>query len=214
MLNSEKENFNIDSVQEKIHLEKQLPFRPKDKKGPTIELYFHEINRKPSLLQKTTYLLTSIFLTFLFLITLPFCAIIIWAFTGGPVFQRVNVPGRRGIVFQYWSYSTRHIKKTSQKSRLGDFLYQIGLHKLPSVINIWKGQMNIVGPAPYAEIHCNTWNQELSDYYKRFAFKPGFFGVGEPIKNFEDLNEVEKSLEQEFNYLLNPTLSKDLKNIF
>ena len=203
----------VSTVEEKVHLENKLPFNPGQKKGPTVDLFFHELTSEKGIGQQILQSAVTIILSLVFLATLPIIALLIKLFSGETVIQKTAVPGRRGIVFQYYSYPTRRTL-TDKPFSFGTFLRKSGLYKLPSVINIWKGHMNLVGPRVYAAEKCNYWNKELSDYYKRFALPPGYFGISKPIQDTNNLQEVSQSLKQELNYILFPTLKKDLKHLF
>lgn len=197
---------SITTVEEKVHLEKQLPFDPYNKKGPTTDLYFHELTTKKHLGQKALHYGVSIILGMLFILTLPLIAIFIKC-AREPVFNKVTTPGRRGIIFQQYQYSY-------QDFLFGSFLKKTGLYKLPSVINLWKGNLNLIGPLSYPSEWCNRWNKQFSDYYKRFAIKPGFFGVAKEISHPEDVEKVALSLEKELKYIFNPSFKKDFKHLF
>jgi len=206
-----KTELRITTVQEKVLLEKHLPHNPGNKTGPTIELFFHELPSEKTLGPKIIQSLAILVLGFLFLITLPLVAIGIKLSTGKSVLEKKLVPGRNGILFPYYTY---RIHKNSGKNidfALGTFLYKTGLFKLPCVINMWKGQLNLVGPHPYPADLSNKWNKELTDYYKRFSLQPGFLNVAPKITDVNDIDSVAQSLKQELDYVCNPTFQKDLK---
>jgi len=203
----------VSTVEEKVHLENKLPFNPGQKKGPTVDLFFHELTSEKGIGQQVLQTTVTIILSMVFLATLPVIALLIKLFSGETVIQKTAVPGRRGIVFQHYTYPT-HRTLTDKPFSFGTFLRKSGLYKLPSVINIWKGHMDLVGPGVYAAEKCNYWNKQLSDYYKRFALPPGYFGISKPIQDTNNLQEVSQSLKQELNYILSPTLKKDLKYLF
>lgn len=203
----------VSTVEEKVHLENKLPFNPGQKKGPTVDLFFHELTSEKGIGQRILRTTVTIILSLVFLVTFPIIALLIKMLSGETVIQKTAVPGRRGIVFQHYSYPT-HRTLTDKPFSFGSFLRKTGLYKLPSVINIWRGHMNLVGPGVYAAEKCNHWNKHLSDYYKRFALPPGYFEISRPIQDTNNLQEVSQSLTQELNYILSPTLEKDLKYLF
>src|SRR5699024_7461864 len=90
------------SVQEKILLEKQLPFTA-EKKGPTIDLYFHELAKGKSFAQAFFRYITTLSLTFCFAVTFPIIALFIKLFTSEPIFKKTIVTGKRGLVFIHYS---------------------------------------------------------------------------------------------------------------
>jgi lipopolysaccharide/colanic/teichoic acid biosynthesis glycosyltransferase len=209
----EQPDVSVSTVEEKIHLEKRLPFDPENKTGPTVDLYFHELTSEKTTPQKLLGVLGSIFLGIFFLLTLPIIALTIKIFTNEPVFRKVAVPGRRGIVFQQYLYPTES-NSTASSFFIGSFLKMSGLYKLPSVINIWKGQMNLVGPEPHSAKWSNHWNKQLSDFYKRYALNPGYVHIGTSVTDPDDIDQLEKSLDQELQYILRPSLKKDIKHLF
>lgn len=201
-----QDKADVYTVEEKVHLESHLPYNCRPKNGPTFDLFFHELNSKKGTGQKIIGFVGEFILTVIFVATLPLIAGLIKLFARENVIQKAAVPGKRGILFQRYSYSTSHA--------VGAVLQKTGLYKLPSVINIWKGEMNLIGPGSYATEKCNKWNQHLSDYYKRFALPPGYIGVAKHIKDADDLQEVKHALQQELNYILSRTFKKDLNLLF
>lgn len=207
-----KSELTISTVEEKILLEKQLPFNPENKKGPTVDLYFHELTSDKSFSQQGLSFIGSVLIGMIFLITLPVIGLFIKLSSREPVFRKVNVPGQRGIVFQQYRYSTKH-SDTGKSFTFGTFLHESKLEKIPSIINIWRGEMELVGPRPYPADWCNRWNRELSDFYKRFAQKPGFFTITDPIYDHENEERIANSLKKELSYILNPTLKEDVRRL-
>lgn len=203
---------DFSKVEDKIHLEKQIPFSSEEKKGPHVDLFFHELTSEKHLLQKILGFLGSTILSLIFFLSYPLIALLIKLFAKGEVIQKVSTTGRRGIVFERYLYPTKDTQ-TKESYFFGTFLKKSSLYKLPSILNVWKGEMNLIGPAPYAQEKCNKWNKEFSDYYKRFALKPGFFPVADVITNSSELEQVARSLEKELNYILNPSLKKDIKHL-
>ena len=155
----------------------------------------------------------SFFLGILFLASLPFVALAVKLFSSEPIIRKVETPGRRGITFRQYLYPTTR-SGSDRPFYIGNFLHKSGIYKLPSVINVMKGQMNLIGPAAYPAKWSNYWNKQLSDYYKRYSLNPGIIGVGDPITDPDDIQQLESSLEDELQYILNPTFKKDLNYLF
>ncbi|HET6527348.1 MAG TPA: sugar transferase [Balneolaceae bacterium] len=199
------------SVQEKILLEKQFPFSS-EKIGPTVDLYFHELAKKKSFGQNVLRFLASLILSLAFAISLPIVALLIKISSSEPVLKKREMTGRRGTNFIHYSYSTKD-SASNKEFLFGAFLRKTGLAKLPSVINIWKGNLNLVGPQPYPVEWCNEWNNQFTDFYKRFSFEPGFLGVAEPVTNPQDINQVNRALRQELHYILNPSFKADRRRL-
>lgn len=155
--------------------------------------------------QKILRFIGGLILSILFVVTFPFFALLMKGVSGNSLIQKVEVPGRQGRIFHLYRYPSH--------SFAGSLLEKTELYKLPAVINLWKGEINLIGPEPYPKQFCNIWNKELSDYYKRFSLKPGFWGVAKSISNPDDIEEVAQSLDEELKYILNPSLKKDFKHL-
>jgi lipopolysaccharide/colanic/teichoic acid biosynthesis glycosyltransferase len=199
------------SVQEKILLEKQFPFNS-EKAGPTVDLYFHELSKKKSFSQKVLRFSATPILSIAFAVSLPVIGLLIKICSSEPVFNKKKVTGKRGTVFTHFSYSTKDTG-SNKEFLFGTFLRKTGLAKLPSVINIWRGDLDLVGPQPFPEEWCNEWNNQLTDFYKRFSFAPGFLNIAVPVTNYEDIKQVNRALKQELRYVLNPSFKADRQRL-
>lgn len=67
---------------------------------------------------------------------------------------------------------------TPKASRLGRFLRNYKLDELPQLINVIRGEMNIVGPRPQRKCVIDSCLAESPHYLKRFQVKPGITSVG------------------------------------
>jgi lipopolysaccharide/colanic/teichoic acid biosynthesis glycosyltransferase len=142
---------------------------------------------------------------------LPVIALIIKLASRSPVITTIETTGKRGVAFLRYKFTTRN--KNGEDFSFGKFLENSGLEKLPSIINVWMGEMNLVGPLPYSVDKCNYWNTKISDFYKRFSFKPGYFGVTPRISEKENIVMVENNLAYELRYIMHTSVDQDLRHI-
>lgn len=79
----------------------------------------------------------------------------------------------------------------------GRFLRQWKINELPQLLNVWLGQMSLVGPRPQAAVHYNLY----SDTQKAAidALKPGLTGLGSLI--FRDEEGLLERSGLEFDYV-------------
>ncbi len=59
-------------------------------------------------------------------------------------------------------------------TRVGDWLRRTSLDELPQLINIWKGEMSLVGPRPVPGYEVAGYQER---HYQRFAALPGLTGL-------------------------------------
>lgn len=74
---------------------------------------------------------------------------------------------------------------------MGKFLRKTKINELPQLINIFIGQMSLIGPRPQAKAHYDLYSDEVKSYINRVA--PGLSGLGSvAFRDEEDmLNAVE-----------------------
>jgi len=91
-------------------------------------------------------------------------------------------PGRNGKVFTFYKYRTMTDKRDSNgellpdKDRitpLGNFLRKTSLDELPSLFNVLKGDMSLVGPRPLLMEYLDRYSTEQA---RRHDVKPGITG--------------------------------------
>jgi lipopolysaccharide/colanic/teichoic acid biosynthesis glycosyltransferase len=110
-------------------------------------------------------------------VSLPVLAVIAIATkldSRGPVVVSERRRGLDSRVFQVWRFRTATIDQSV--TRLGRVLRSTGLEKLPQLLNVMKGDMSLVGPAPYDLAEPCRYGQMLEDHANRYRMKPGITG--------------------------------------
>ena len=94
-------------------------------------------------------------------------------------------------------------------TKLGHLLRQTSLDELPSLINIFKGEMSFIGPRPLLMEYLELYN---NDQKRRHDVKPGFSGLAQ-IKGRNSISWEEK-FKYDIIYVDNISFLLDLKIFF
>ncbi len=166
---------------------------------------------------------SSVFLVFYPLIYIP-VAIGIKLSSPGSVYFKQERTGYRGRSFMCLKFRTMRINAKSdeaqatrndpRKTRFGDFLRRTSLDELPQFINVWKGDMSVVGPRPHMLKHTEEYTALVDRYMARHAVKPGITGWAQ-VNGYRGLTDelwkMERRVEHDVWYIENWTFLLDLK---
>lgn len=169
---------------------------------------------------------SSLVFIFVFSWLLPILAIIIKLDSKGPVFFKQIRDGKNGK--QFYCFKLRSMKTNSEADKLsaskndsritkvGAFLRKSSLDELPQFINVFLGDMSIVGPRPHMNLQTKKYEREVANYLLRHEVKPGITGLaqisgyrGEVIEKSDILNRVRLDIF----YIENWTFILDIKII-
>lgn len=119
-----------------------------------------------------------------------------------PIFIFEECIGKNGKIFKTIKF--RSINKDGNHNRLR----RTALDNIPKIINVFKGDMTIVGPQPYS---VNT-REKMGTYYNRIIqMKPGITGISQ-ISLIRD-KSLEARLDNDVRYFYQRNLWMDLKII-
>ncbi|MDE5643906.1 MAG: undecaprenyl-phosphate glucose phosphotransferase [Muribaculaceae bacterium] len=166
---------------------------------------------------------SSAFLLFYPLIYIP-VAIAIKISSPGPVYFKQERTGYRGNSFYCYKFRTMKVNASAdncqatrhdpRKTRVGDFLRKTSLDELPQFINVWKGDMSIVGPRPHMLKHTKEYSELIDRYMVRHMVKPGITGWAQ-VNGYRGLTDelwkMERRVEFDTWYIENWTFFLDLK---
>lgn len=157
----------------------------------------------------------------------PILAIIIKLESKGPLFF---VQKRNGLNYHEFNcYKFRsmnlnpeaHLEQVSKNdpriTRVGRFLRKTSIDELPQFINVFLGQMSVVGPRPHMVSHTEMYAQRVNKFMVRHFVKPGITGLaqtkgyrGEVEKEADIINRVKYDIF----YMENWSILLDIKIIF
>lgn len=130
------------------------------------------------------FILSFVALIALFPLLLTLTIVGFFAMRGNPFFLQ-DRPGKNEVIFKLIKFRTMNNKKDEEGNLLpdedrltnyGKFLRSTSLDELPELINIFKGDMAIVGPRPLLVRYLKRYNDEQ---HKRHNVRPGLTGLAQ-----------------------------------
>jgi putative colanic acid biosynthesis UDP-glucose lipid carrier transferase len=108
----------------------------------------------------------------------------------GPILFRQRRSGLNGVPFMIYKFRTMRVQEDGQNviqatrddcrtTRVGLFLRRTSIDELPNLINVFKGEMSLVGPRPHALSHDEYFATIIPDYSARYRTKPGLTGLAQ-----------------------------------
>ena len=136
-------------------------------------------------------LVSHVLLFPVFLALWTFVPLAIWLEDRGPVFYAQRRLGKHGKPFhllkfrsmiQHAESSTGPVWASETDPRItgvGRFLRARALDELPQVINLWKGDLTLVGPRPERPELIDKFAQQDSQFLRRLQVRPGLTGIAQ-----------------------------------
>jgi exopolysaccharide biosynthesis polyprenyl glycosylphosphotransferase len=123
-----------------------------------------------------------------FLVLLPFFALAIKLDSRGPIFYTQSRVGLHGRLFRIIKFRT--MVQDAEKvvgavfaqandpriTRVGRFLRKTRLDEIPQLINIFSGDMSLLGPRPERPEHVQRLQEKIPFYRTRHVVRPGLTG--------------------------------------
>lgn len=116
------------------------------------------------------------------------CAILIKAEDGGSVFFRQLRATKGGKLFNVYKFRTMKEENAVNRSvesdddritKIGEYLRKFRIDELPQLINIFKGEMSVVGPRPEMIENVDKYTEELPEFSYRLRVKGGLTGYAQ-----------------------------------
>jgi lipopolysaccharide/colanic/teichoic acid biosynthesis glycosyltransferase len=140
------------------------------------------------------------------------------ATVGSPVIFRQTRSGLRGEPFVLFKFRTmrdavdaegRPLPDGERITSLGRFLRSTSLDELPSLVNVLKGEMSLVGPRPLLPEYLPLYSEEQA---RRHAAKPGVTGWAQV--NGRNALSWEDRFQLDVWYVENLSLALDIRILF
>ena len=132
---------------------------------------------------------SSLVILLIFSWLFPVLAILIKLDSRGPVFFKQKRTGKKNGAFWCWKFRTMIVndeadnKQACQNdervTRLGRILRKTSLDELPQFINVFLGNMSVVGPRPHMLNHTKEYSKKVEKFMVRHFVKPGITGLAQ-----------------------------------
>ena len=103
-------------------------------------------------------------------------------------------------------------KNDPRVTSLGRILRKSRIDEIPQLLNVFRGDMSIVGPRPERPELVLTLKTLINDYEKRLTVKPGITGLAQVLHKYDEtIEDVRTKVKYDLTYIQNRNLSTDLR---
>ena len=103
-------------------------------------------------------------------------------------------------------------KDDDRVTPIGRFIRKTRIDELPQLLNVIRGDMNIVGPRPERPSIFVRLREQIDEYPVRQRVKPGITGLAQVSNPYDScLDDVRKKVYFDIQYMKRQSLSEDLR---
>jgi lipopolysaccharide/colanic/teichoic acid biosynthesis glycosyltransferase len=147
--------------------------------------------------------------------------------TGGANYNHRRIRDLGGRPFTIYKFRTMHVdaerhsgavwaqEQDPRVTPLGRVLRQYRLDELPQLLNVLRGEMNIVGPRPERPTIFAELRSHIAEYPLRQRAKPGITGLAQINHHYDrSLDDVRTKVSYDLEYIRRQSLREDLRIMF
>lgn len=128
---------------------------------------------------------------------------------GGPILYRQRRVGKNGEIFTLYKLRSMDVSDDSCEfmetrvddpriTKVGKFIRKTRLDELPQLLNVFRGNMKLIGPRPLVPEEVDEILKELPEFLNRQVILPGLTGLAQ-VTGGNDLTPAEKlALDMEY----------------
>ena len=140
----------------------------------------------------------------------------------GPILFKQARAGRNGKPFQLLKFRTMHPAdvhrsewvqdNTDRITRVGLYLRRFRLDELPQLVNMLRGEMNLVGPRPHPMVNQRIFMERIAYYGLRSTVRPGITGWAQVRHGYaNNIEEETRKMRYDLYYIKNRSLHLDAR---
>ncbi len=191
---------------------------------PLIEVNFQESKWSSSGMKRSLDFIFSLATLIICFPIFIFIGIIIKLNSKGPIIYSQERLGYLGVPYKIYKFRSMVVDAEDESgpvwaldddpriTSVGKILRKYRIDELPQFINVFLGQMSLIGPRPERPYFIEKLKERFPLYERRFRVRPGITGWSQ-IKHPSDLEEedVKQKLRYDFYYIENLSFNLDLK---
>ena len=143
----------------------------------------------------------------------------------GPVFyvqKRIGEDGRRFAMIKFRTMIQNAEKGVGRvwaqkddprRTKVGGFFRKTNIDELPQLVNVFKGEMSLVGPRPERPNFVGKFKEDIPRYMARHKIKSGMTGWAQ-VNGLRGNTSIEERTKYDLHYIENWSYTFDLKILF
>ncbi len=151
----------------------------------------------------------------------PVIALAIWLEDRGPIFYAQERMGLDGRLFRMLKFRSMRVdaeddgarwteENDPRRTRVGAFLRKTSLDELPQLVNVFTGEMSLVGPRPERPEFVRTFKEKFPQYMLRHRVRAGITGWAQ-VHGWRGNTSLSKRIEYDLYYIENWSVGLDVK---
>jgi exopolysaccharide biosynthesis polyprenyl glycosylphosphotransferase len=140
----------------------------------------------------------------------------------GPIFFIQERAGRNGRPFGLIKFRTMHpcaehqsewvLDNMHRITRAGQYLRRFRLDELPQLLNVLRGEMNLIGPRPHPTSNHEIFMERIAYYGLRSTVRPGVTGWAQVRHGYaNNLDEETEKMRYDLYYIKNRSVLLDVR---
>lgn len=172
-------------------------------------------------------IISSFVIIFILSWLIPILGLLIILESKGPIFFSQLRTGKDKKPFKCLKFRSMMVNQEAdlkqatqndtRKTKIGKFIRKTSLDEFPQFLNVFKGDMSLVGPRPHMVKHTSDYSKFIDEYMVRQFIKPGITGWAQ-IHGFRgeitNPEQIQKRVDKDLWYLENWTLWLDIQILF